>query len=76
MTKEMQSDNTELKAEASKKIAANNANLSTPAQQLRTVMQTLTNRQNKTNQSKRVVTEPYYTGVVAVLEGIKQIKPQ
>lgn len=44
MTKEMQSDNTELKAEAIKKIAANNANLSTLAQQLRTVMQTLTNR--------------------------------
>ena len=44
MTKEMQSDNTELKAKATKKIANNNANLSTLAQQLRTAMQTLTNR--------------------------------
>ena len=50
--------------------------MSTTAQQLGTAMQKLTNWQNKTNQGKLVVTEPYYTGVMAVLEGIKQIKRQ
>ena len=39
-------------------------------------MQKLANWQNKTNQGKLVATEPYYTGVVAALEGIKQLKRQ
>lgn len=39
-------------------------------------MQKLANWQNKTNQSKLVATEPYYTGVVSALEGIKQLKRQ
>ena len=48
--------------------------MSTIAQQLRIAMQTLSNWQNKTNQGKLVVTEPYYTEVMAVLEGIKPFK--
>lgn len=39
-------------------------------------MQKLPNWQNKTNQGKLVATESYYTGVVAALEGIKQLKRQ
>jgi hypothetical protein len=39
-------------------------------------MQKLPNRQKKANQGKLVATEPYYTGVVAALEGIKQLKRQ
>ena len=34
----------------------------------------LSNRQNKARQSTLVTAAPYYTGVMAILEAIKQIK--
>ncbi|SNT69869.1 transposase [Psychrobacter sp. LV10R520-6] len=76
MTKKMQSYSTEFKAEAVKKIADNNGNLSATARQLGIAMQTLSNWQNKTNQGKLVGTEQYDPELMAALEEIKQLKRQ
>lgn len=76
MTKKMQSYSTEFKAEAVKKMAANNGNLSETARQLGIAMQTLSNWQNKTNQDKLVGTEQYDPELMAGLEEIKQLKRQ
>lgn len=57
MTKKLQSYSAEFKAEAVKKIADNNGNLSATAWQLGIAMQTLSNWQSKSNQGKLVVTE-------------------
>ena len=59
MTKKQQSYSKEFKAEAVKKIADNNVNLNATARQLGIAMQTLSNRQNKSNQGKLVGTEQY-----------------
>jgi len=76
MTKKMQSYSTEFKAEAVKKIADNNGNLSATARQLGIAMQTLSNWQNKTNQGKLVGTEQYDPELMTALEEIKQLKRQ
>ncbi|WP_201608739.1 transposase, partial [Psychrobacter okhotskensis] len=52
MTKKMRTYSTEFKAEAVKKIADNNGNISATAKQLGIAMQTLSNWHNKANQGK------------------------
>ncbi|SLJ84759.1 hypothetical protein [Psychrobacter sp. DAB_AL43B] len=54
MTKEMQSYSAEFEVESVKKIADNSGNLSVTTRQLRIMMQTLSNWQNKTSQGKLV----------------------
>ena len=58
MTKKVRTYSDEFKAEAVKKIADNNGNVSATAKQLGIAMQTLSNWQNKANQGKLVGTEP------------------
>ena len=76
MTKKMQSYSAEFKAEAVKKIADNNGNLSTTARQLGIAMQTLSNWQNKANQGKLKGFEQYDPQLATALEEIKQLKRQ
>lgn len=59
MTKKMQSYSAEFKAEAVKKIADNNGNLSATARQLGIAMQTLSNWHNKASQGKLKGSEQY-----------------
>ena len=59
MTKKLRTYNDEFKAEAVKKIADNNGNISATAKQLGIAMQTLSNWNNKANQGKLVGTEQY-----------------
>ena len=54
MTKKVRTYSDEFKAEAVKKIADNNGNISATAKQLGIAMQTLSNWQNKANQGKLV----------------------
>ena len=76
MTKKKQSYSTEFKAEAIKKIADNNGNLSATARQLGIAMQTLSNQQNKVNEGKLKGTEQYDPQLATALEEIKQLKRQ
>ncbi len=76
MTKKKQSYSTEFKAEAIKKIADNNGNLSATARQLGIAMQTLSNWQNKVNEGKLKGTEQYDPQLATALEEIKQLKRQ
>ena len=76
MTKEIRTYSTEFKAEAVKKIADNNGNVSATAKQLVIAMQTLSNWQNKANQSKFVGTEQYDPELMADIQEIKQLKRQ
>lgn len=76
MTKKKQSYSTEFKAEAVKKIADNNGNLSATARQLGIAMQTLSNWQNKVNEGKLKGTEQYDPQLATALEEIKQLKRQ
>ena len=76
MTKKMQSYSAEFKAEAVKKIADNNGNLSTTARQLGIAMQTLSNWQNKANQGKLKGFEQYDPQLATALEEIKPLKRQ
>ncbi len=76
MTKKKQSYSTEFKAEAIKKIADNNGNLSATARQLGIAMQTLSNWQNKVNKGKLKGTEQYDPQLATALEEIKQLKRQ
>lgn len=74
MTKKMQSYSAEFKAEAVKKIADNNGNLSATARQLGIAMQTLSNWQNKANQGKLKGFEQYDPQLATALEEIKPLK--
>ena len=59
MIKKIRTCSTEFKAEAVKKIAYNNGDVSATAKQLGIAMQTLSNWQNKANQGKLLGTEQY-----------------
>jgi len=74
MTKKIRTYSTEFKAEAVKKIADNNGNISATAKQLGIAMQTLSNWQSKTNQGKLVGTEQYDPELMAILEENKRLK--
>ena len=76
MTKKMQSYSAEFKAEAVKKIADNNGNLSATARQLGIAMQTLSNWRNKANEGKLKESEQYDPQLATALEEIKQLKRQ
>ena len=76
MTKKIRTYSTEFKAEAVKKIADNNGNISATAKQLGIAMQTLSNWNNKANQGKLEGTEQYDPQLVAVMEGNKRLKRQ
>lgn len=76
MTKKMQSYSAEFKAEAVKKIADNNGNLSATARQLGIAMQTLSNWQSKANKGKLKCSEQYDPQLATGLEEIKQLNRQ
>jgi transposase len=74
MTKKIRTYSTEFKAEAVKKIADNNGNISATAKQLGIAMQTLSKWHNKANQGKLVGTEQYDPELMAILEENKRLK--
>ena len=76
MTKKVRTYSDEFKAEAVKKIADNNGNISATAKQLGIAMQTLSNWNNKANQGKLEGTEQYDPQLVAVMEENKRLKRQ
>ena len=76
MTKKIRTYSTEFKAEAVKKIADNDGNISATAKQLGIAMQTLSNWQNKATQGKLEGTEQYDTQLMAVMEENKRLKRQ
>ena len=76
MTKKVRTYSDEFKAEAVKKIADNNGNVSATAKQLGIAMQTLSNWQNKANQGKLKGTEQYDPDLMTALQEIKQLKRQ
>ena len=76
MTKKIRTYSDEFKAEAVKKIADNNCNISVTAKQLGIAMQTLSNWHNKANQGKLIGTEQYDPELMAALQEIKQLKRQ
>ena len=76
MTKKIKTYSAEFKAEAVKKIADNNGNISATAKQLGIAIQTLSNWQNKANQGKLKGTEQYDPDLMTALQEIKQLKRQ
>ena len=62
------------KAEAVKKIADNNGNVSATAKQLGIAMQTLSNWQNKADKGKLIGTKEYDPELMAILEENKRLK--
>ena len=76
MTKKVRIYSDEFKAEAVKKIADNNGNISATAKQLGIAMQTLCNWQNKANKGKLIGTEQYEPDLMTALQEIKQLKRQ
>ncbi|MBE0442678.1 IS3 family transposase [Psychrobacter sp. FME13] len=76
MTKKLRTYSNEFKAEAVKKVADNNGNISATAKQLGIAMQTLSNWHNKANQGKLVGTEQYDPDLMSALQEIKQLKRQ
>ncbi|WP_426138839.1 IS3 family transposase [Psychrobacter sp. TWR1-1-1] len=76
MTKKVRTYSDEFKAEAVKKIADNNGNISATAKQLGISMQTLSNWHNKANQGKLIGTEQYDPDLISALQEIKQLKRQ
>ena len=76
MTKKVRTYSDEFKAEAVKKIADNNGNISATAKQLGIAMQTLSNWHNKANQGKLIGTEQYDPDLMSALQEIKQLKRQ
>ena len=76
MTKKIRTYSTEFKAEAVKKIADNDGNISATAKQLGIAMQTLSNWHNKTNQGKLAGTAQYDPELIAVIEENKRLKRQ
>ena len=76
MVKKVRTYSDEFKAEAVKKIAENNGNISATAKQLDIAMQTLSNWQNKANQGKLKGSEQYDPQLMAVMEENKRLKRQ
>ena len=76
MTKKIRTYSAEFKAEAVKKIAGNNGNISATAKQLGIAMQTLSNWHKKANQGKLIGTEQYNPDLITALQEIKQLKRQ
>ena len=76
MVKKIRTYSTEFKAEAVKKIADNNGNISATAKQLGIAMQTLSNWNNKANQGKLMGTKQYEPELMAILEENKRLKRQ
>ena len=76
MVKKIRTYSTEFKAEAVKKIADNNGNISATAKQLGIAMQTLSNWHKKANQGKLIGTEQYDPELMAAIQKIKQLKRQ
>ena len=76
MTKKIRTYSTEFKAEAVKKVADNNGNISATAKQLGIAMQTLSNWHNKANQGKLAGTEQYDPELMSALEEVKRLKRQ
>ena len=74
MVKKIRTYSTEFKAEAVKKIADNNGNISATAKQLGIAMQTLSNWHNKANQGKLAGTEQFDADLMAAIQEIKQLK--
>ena len=74
MTKKTRTYSTEFKAEAVKKIADNNGNISATAKQLGIAMQTLSDWQNKASQGKLLGIEQYDPELMAAIQEIKQLK--
>ncbi len=76
MSKKLRTYSDEFKAEAVKKIADNNGNISATAKQLGIAMQTLSKWNNKANQGKLVGTEQYDPDLISAFQEIKQLKRQ
>lgn len=74
MTKKVRTYSAAFKAEAVKKIADNNGNVSATAKQLGIAMQTLSNWQNKANEGKLVGTKQYDPELMAIIEENKRLK--
>ena len=74
MTKKIRTYSTEFKAEAVKKIADNNGNISATAKQLGIAMQTLSNWQNKADKGQLIGTKEYDPELMAILEENKRLK--
>lgn len=74
MTKKIRTYSAAFKAEAVKKIADNNGNVSATAKQLGIAMQTLSNWQNKANNGKLIGTKEYDPELMAILEENKRLK--
>ena len=74
MTKKIRTYSAAFKAEAVKKIADNNDNVSATAKQLGIAMQTLSNWQNKANEGKLIGTKQYDPELMAIIEENKRLK--
>ena len=74
MTKKIRTYSAAFKAEAVKKIADNNGNVSATAKQLGIAMQTLSNWQNKANEGKLIGTKEYDPELIAIIEENKRLK--
>ena len=74
MTKKIRTYSAAFKAEAVKKIADNNGNVSATAKQLGIAVQTLSNWQNKANEGKLIGTKQYDPELIAIIEENKRLK--
>ena len=74
MTKKIRTYSATFKAEAVKKIADNNGNVSATAKQLGVAMQTLSSWQNKANEGKLIGTKQYDPELIAIIEENKRLK--
>ena len=74
MTKKIRTYSAAFKAEAVKKIADNNSNVSATIKQLGIAMQTLSNWQNKADKGQLIGTKEYDPELMAILEENKRLK--
>ena len=74
MTKKIRTYSAAFKAEAVKKIADNNGNVSATANQLGIAMQVLSNWQNKADKGQLIGTKEYDPELMAILEENKRLK--
>lgn len=74
MTKKIRTYSATFKAEAAKKIADNNGNVSATAKQLGIAIQTLSNWQNKADKGKLIGTKEYDPELMSILEENKRLK--
>ena len=74
MAKKIRTYSTAFKAEAVKKIADNNGNVSATAKQLGIAMQVLSNWQNKADKGQLIGTKEYDPELMAILEENKRLK--